>query len=128
MVRLNLQNFISSFSFLDTGITVARAYGEYMVRQNLSDIRSGCNILCACIGRLMHFVRNGEIHLRDVQYLICDEADRLLQENSNSDVLQLFQWNELPEVSLYSGEQITMLMDNLLARSTSNSIVQCHPA
>ena len=86
---------------LGTGITVARAYGEYMVRQNICDIRNGCNILCACVGRLMHFVRNGDLHLRDVKYLIIDEADRLLMENANSDILQLFQWPELPNVCFF---------------------------
>uniref|UniRef100_A0A914NZK3 RNA helicase n=1 Tax=Panagrolaimus davidi TaxID=227884 RepID=A0A914NZK3_9BILA len=80
-----------------TDISVARAYGEYAVRSNLADIRNGCNILVACIGRLMHFVRNGEIGLRDLKYLILDEADRLLMENFNSDVLQLFQWPEMPK-------------------------------
>uniref|UniRef100_A0A914PWH8 RNA helicase n=1 Tax=Panagrolaimus davidi TaxID=227884 RepID=A0A914PWH8_9BILA len=81
----------------NTGITVARAYGEYNMHLNRSDIRKGCNILCACIGRLMHFIEEGDVKLDFVKFLILDEADRMLMDRNNSDILKLFNSPDLPD-------------------------------
>uniref|UniRef100_A0A914Y145 RNA helicase n=1 Tax=Panagrolaimus superbus TaxID=310955 RepID=A0A914Y145_9BILA len=80
----------------NTEISVARAYGEYNMHQNRADIQRGCNILCGCIGRLMHFVEDGDVKLETIKFLILDEADRMLMERNNSDILRLFNFPELP--------------------------------
>ncbi|KAE9552953.1 hypothetical protein FO519_003830 [Halicephalobus sp. NKZ332] len=80
----------------DTGITVARVYGEYNMRENLQEIRRGCNIVIGCLGRLMHFVQEGNINLGSVRYIVLDEADRLMLENSNQEIIQLLRWRTLP--------------------------------
>uniref|UniRef100_A0AC34FDE3 RNA helicase n=1 Tax=Panagrolaimus sp. ES5 TaxID=591445 RepID=A0AC34FDE3_9BILA len=81
----------------NTEISVARAYGEYNMHQNRADIRRGCNILCGCIGRLMHFIEEGDVKVDTVKYLILDEADRMLMERNNSDIIKLFNYPELPD-------------------------------
>lgn len=68
---------------------------------NRSDIRKGCSILCACIGRLMHFIEEGDVKLDFIKFLILDEADRMLMERNNSDILKLFNSPDLPDVSLF---------------------------
>lgn len=42
------------FFFVETGVTVAKAYGKYETSANLREISTGCDILIATIGRLKH--------------------------------------------------------------------------
>jgi len=81
----------------NTGISVARVYGEYNMRDNSQEIRRGCNIIIACLGRLMHFIREGTIALGSVRYIVLDEADRLMTENSNQEIMELLRWRTLPD-------------------------------
>ena len=68
----------------------ARSYGKYVglrtqvvfggvnINPQISGLRSGCDILVATPGRLLDLAQQGAAHLRDVQYLVLDEADRML--------------------------------------------------
>lgn len=90
---------MKTHTVLDTGVTVARAYGQYNIFQNLQDIKKGCNILIACLGRLMDFVENQHFHLRAVRWLIIDEADRFMKYDVDAALLKLLKWPQLPPVS-----------------------------
>ncbi|KAK0408997.1 hypothetical protein QR680_004285 [Steinernema hermaphroditum] len=79
-----------------TGVSVAKAYGQYNVRENLREIRSGCQILCATPGRLKHFIRNGEVRLANLKYFVLDEADHLLQNNFWEDIIEIVRTNGFP--------------------------------
>ncbi len=68
----------------------ARTYGKYVglrtlvvfggvnINPQISGLRSGCDVLVATPGRLLDLAEQGAAHLRDVQYLVLDEADRML--------------------------------------------------
>ena len=62
---------------VSTGVTVAKAYGQYSPGKNARDIREGCDILCATPGRLKHFAESGDVRCVNVKYLVLDEADSL---------------------------------------------------
>ncbi|HZF24665.1 MAG TPA: DEAD/DEAH box helicase [Steroidobacteraceae bacterium] len=68
----------------------ARTYGKYVglrtqvvfggvnINPQISKLRSGCDVLVATPGRLLDLAEQGAAHLRDVQYFVLDEADRML--------------------------------------------------
>lgn len=52
MVSLKNFFFCLKIFFIETGITVAKAYGAYHLPDNMKEIGMGCDILIACPGRL----------------------------------------------------------------------------
>lgn len=52
----------------------------------VSRLQQGCNILVATPGRLKHFVELGHVTFSSVQFLILDEADRMLDMGFGPDV------------------------------------------
>ena len=68
----------------------ARAYGKYLkfrtlvvfggvnIKQQILDLRGGCDILVATPGRLLDLAEQGAVNLRCVRCLVLDEADRML--------------------------------------------------
>jgi ATP-dependent RNA helicase DDX5/DBP2 len=59
---------------LRTGV----AYGGAPRRAQTHMLRSGCEIVAACPGRLIDFMERDIMNLRRVTYLVLDEADRML--------------------------------------------------
>ncbi|TMS35184.1 hypothetical protein L596_002636 [Steinernema carpocapsae] len=82
-----------------TAVTVAKAYGQYNVRENLREIRTGCSILCATPGRLKHFVMNREIRFDQLKFLVLDEADHLLENNFWEDMREVINMDGFPPVA-----------------------------
>jgi ATP-dependent RNA helicase RhlE len=68
----------------------ARSYGRYLkfrtlvvfggvnIKQQILDLRGGCDILVATPGRLLDLAEQGAVNLRAVRCLVLDEADRML--------------------------------------------------
>ena len=68
----------------------ARSYGKYLkfrtlvvfggvnIKQQILDLRGGCDILVATPGRLLDLAEQGAVNLRAVRCLVLDEADRML--------------------------------------------------
>jgi len=59
-------------------VLVANVYGGTNVPQQLQALERGCNVLVATPGRLQDFLERGRISFESVQYLVLDEADRML--------------------------------------------------
>uniref|UniRef100_A0AC35FXM6 ATP-dependent RNA helicase n=1 Tax=Panagrolaimus sp. PS1159 TaxID=55785 RepID=A0AC35FXM6_9BILA len=82
-----------------TGITVGYCYGENNTAQNLSKLRNfGCNILCACFGRLMNFVESGNISLDSIKYLVIEKAEKFIGSKFDMEngILKLLNYPLLP--------------------------------
>jgi ATP-dependent RNA helicase DDX3X len=61
-----------------TGIVVNKIYGGVPHDEQLEKMYSGCDILVATPGRLLDFIEKKNLSLKNVKYLIMDEADRML--------------------------------------------------
>jgi len=61
-----------------TGIIVNKIYGGVPHDEQLEKMYSGCDILVATPGRLLDFIEKKNLSLKNVKYLIMDEADRML--------------------------------------------------
>uniref|UniRef100_A0AC34QC50 RNA helicase n=1 Tax=Panagrolaimus sp. JU765 TaxID=591449 RepID=A0AC34QC50_9BILA len=79
-----------------TGVTVAKAYGQYSSGKNIREIADGCDILCATPGRLKHFVGNGEVRCNNVKFLVLDEADNLMDSSFSDDIRSIISVEGFP--------------------------------
>uniref|UniRef100_A0A7I4XVN1 RNA helicase n=1 Tax=Haemonchus contortus TaxID=6289 RepID=A0A7I4XVN1_HAECO len=76
-LAVQIYNESRKFAF-KTVIRVACCYGGTSVMAQRQSIR-GASILVATVGRLKQFISDGYISLREIKYLILDEADRMLE-------------------------------------------------
>ena len=60
------------------GLKVAVVFGGVSINPQMMSLRGGADIVVATPGRLLDLVDHNALHLRDVQHLVLDEADRLL--------------------------------------------------
>jgi ATP-dependent RNA helicase RhlE len=70
-------------------------FGGVSQHSQVNTIRSGIDILVATPGRLLDLMNQGIINLRDVQYFVLDEADRMLDMGFIHDVKRVIA--KLPE-------------------------------
>ena len=61
-------------------------YGGTSVNYQAAQLSKGCNILVATPGRLMDYVEKGRIGLKNLKYLVLDEADRMLDMGFMPDI------------------------------------------
>ncbi|KAF8275800.1 DEAD-box ATP-dependent RNA helicase, mitochondrial [Trypanosoma cruzi] len=74
-----VQQTAKVFSQLSSGIVrVCEAYGGAPREIQARRLHNGCDVLIACPGRLRDFLRNGDVTLEHMSFLVFDEADRLL--------------------------------------------------
>lgn len=60
------------------GIAAACVYGGAPREKQLTEIDAGVHVLVATPGRLIDFLNTGEVRLDEVNYVVLDEADRML--------------------------------------------------
>nr|CAB3237038.1 Vasa DEAD-Box Protein [Phallusia mammillata] len=65
------------------------AYGGTSTNYQLKELQKGCHLLIATPGRLMDFINRGKIGLSSVQYIILDEADRMLDMGFETEIRKL---------------------------------------
>jgi superfamily II DNA/RNA helicase len=58
-------------------LRVATIYGGAGYRDQAKQIRHGCDIVVACVGRLGDLLERGDLMLKDVETVVLDEADRM---------------------------------------------------
>uniref|UniRef100_A0A0N5BWD0 RNA helicase n=1 Tax=Strongyloides papillosus TaxID=174720 RepID=A0A0N5BWD0_STREA len=63
-----------------------RLYGQTNINYSKRCLNEGCDILICTPGRLRDFVEREILILKNVKYLVYDEADRLLEHNFNEDM------------------------------------------
>lgn len=72
-----------------TPLQVLDVYGGAAMRQQISQLRRGADIVVATPGRLMDHMRRKNINFSDVQILVLDEADRMLDMGFLPDIRQI---------------------------------------
>ncbi|CAM39757.1 putative mitochondrial DEAD box protein [Leishmania braziliensis MHOM/BR/75/M2904] len=74
-----VQQTTKVFQSLGCGqVRVCEAYGGAPRDLQARCLRNGCDALVACPGRLKDFLDSGELSIRNLSFLVFDEADRLL--------------------------------------------------
>ena len=72
-----------------TGIAPVVVYGGNSTQQQQSDLDRGVDLLVATPGRLIDLVERGRIKLDCIQFLILDEADRMLDMGFEPQIVSL---------------------------------------
>ncbi|TYJ55617.1 ATP-dependent RNA helicase ded1 [Cryptococcus floricola] len=76
----------------------AVVYGGADIRQQMSQIERGCDLLSATPGRLVDLIERGKISLTNVKYLVLDEADRMLDMGFEPQIRQIVEREGMPGV------------------------------
>ncbi len=61
-----------------TDLRTVAVFGGVGYGHQRNELRRGVDVICATPGRLMDFVQDGSINLRDIRVLVLDEVDRML--------------------------------------------------
>ncbi len=72
-----------------TGLKSTVVFGGVNQNPQVNALRAGVDILIATPGRLLDLMNQGHISLRDVEYFVLDEADRMLDMGFIHDVRRL---------------------------------------
>ncbi len=72
-----------------TGIRHAAIYGGVSQHQQTQTLRRGVDVLIATPGRLLDLVIQGHISLQHIQFLVLDEADRMLDMGFINDIRKI---------------------------------------
>ncbi|KAL5707011.1 RNA helicase [Ranunculus cassubicifolius] len=61
-------------------------YGGTSVRQHISDLEYGCDVVVGTPGRVIDLMNRGALVLNEVQFIVLDEADQMLAVGFEEDV------------------------------------------
>ncbi len=112
-VSEQMQNYGRRLSLRSTKI-----YGGVNIRPQMERLARGVDIVVATPGRLLDHAERGTIRLHDIQFLVLDEADRMLDLGFIEDILRVAEY--LPEerqnllFSATYSKSIKQLADELL--------------
>jgi superfamily II DNA/RNA helicase len=121
----------------DTGLTSAIAYGGVSINSQLNALAEGVDVLVATPGRLLDLMHKEAVSLSKLQFLVFDEADRMLDMGFIIDIQRILK--HVPnarQTMLFSAtfnEEIFTLSKNILknpelievdARNTTASKVE----
>lgn len=76
----------------------AVVYGGADINQQLRQIERGCDLLSATPGRLVDLIERGRISLKNIRYLVLDEADRMLDMGFEPQIRRIVQGEDMPGV------------------------------
>jgi ATP-dependent RNA helicase DDX3X len=77
-------------------VRTAVVYGGADINQQLRQIERGCDLLSATPGRLVDLIERGRISLSNVQYLVLDEADRMLDMGFEPQIRRIVEGEDMP--------------------------------
>jgi ATP-dependent RNA helicase DDX3X len=80
-----------------TGIKPVVVYGGQDIRNQLRDIERGCDILVATPGRLVDLLERGRVSMANIEFLVFDEADRMLDMGFEPQIRQIVEGSDMPE-------------------------------
>jgi ATP-dependent RNA helicase RhlE len=103
-------NFVEYSKFINVNSTVV--YGGIKQARQVRDLQRGVDILVATPGRLLDLIQQRKLSLSDVNYLVLDEADRMLDMGFIKDVKEI--------VSMVKKERQTMFFSATMPKDIMN--------
>ncbi|KAF0973485.1 hypothetical protein FDP41_008189 [Naegleria fowleri] len=88
-----------------TGRRTVVAYGGAAIQYQLKQLERGCDILVATPGRLVDLIDRGSVSLSKIQYLVLDEADRMLDMGFEPQIRYIVEKTGMPP----AGDRITLM-------------------
>jgi len=100
-------NFVEYSKYINVNSTVV--YGGIKQARQVRDLQKGVDILVATPGRLLDLIQQRKLSLSDVNYLVLDEADRMLDMGFIKDVKKI--------VSMVKKERQTMFFSATMPKA-----------
>ena len=91
----NTQNYIKNLPLRHTVL-----FGGVNMNKQTADLRAGCEIVVATVGRLLDHVKQKNINLSKVEIVVLDEADRMLDMGFIDDIRNIMQMLPKPRQTL----------------------------
>ena len=91
----NTQNYIKNMPLRHTVL-----FGGVNMNEQTADLRAGCEIVIATVGRLLDHVKQKNINLSKVEIVVLDEADRMLDMGFIDDIRIIMQMLPKPRQTL----------------------------
>lgn len=82
----NVQDYIKNLPLRHTVL-----FGGVNMDKQTADLRAGCEIVVATVGRLLDHVKQKNINLNKVEIVVLDEADRMLDMGFIDDIRKIMQ-------------------------------------
>lgn len=79
-----------------TGIRPVVIYGGTDINRQIRDLNMGVDLLVATPGRLLDLIERSEVGMNNVQFLILDEADRMLDMGFEVQIRRIVSENNMP--------------------------------
>jgi|GEM_PF-630900 len=79
-----------------TGIQPVCVYGGANVGTQLRELERGCDLLVATPGRLTDLIERGRIGLAGINFLVLDEADRMLDMGFEPQIRRIVEQEDMP--------------------------------
>jgi ATP-dependent RNA helicase RhlE len=101
-------------------------FGGVSEKKQIDELRQGVDIVVATPGRLLDLMKQNALHLRDVEYFVLDEADRMLDMGFLPDVKRVIAALPKKRQSMFFSAtmppDIRALADTLLTNPVSVSV------
>lgn len=68
------------------GFKTVAVYGGADIRNQIRQLKAGCQFVVGTPGRIMDLIRRGALHLSSIQWLVLDEADEMLNMGFKEDL------------------------------------------
>jgi len=91
----NVQGYIKNLPLRHTVL-----FGGVNMDKQTSDLRAGCEIVVATVGRLLDHIKQKNINLNKVEIVVLDEADRMLDMGFIDDIRKIMQMLPKPRQTL----------------------------
>jgi ATP-dependent RNA helicase DDX3X len=114
-LALQIQEHTDKFTH-GTHIRTICVYGGTPIYQQLRELNYACHILIATPGRLIDILKRGNLTLSCVQFLILDEADRMLDMGFEPQIREVIEGYDMPP----SGSRQTLLFSATFPREVQN--------
>ena len=83
---MQITNDFENFSRAVKRLNIVAVYGGASITDQIKKIKRGAQIIVATPGRLMDLLDRRVVNLRDIQYLVLDEADEMLNMGFKEDI------------------------------------------
>ncbi len=121
-LALQIATNFTEYSY-GTKIKNCVVFGGVNQKPQVSAIRGGVDILIATPGRLLDLMRQGIVHLDKVQYLVLDEADRMLDMGFIHDVKKIVSYLPTERQTMFFSATLQQAINSFAESVLSNPIV-----
>ncbi|MCD4814403.1 DEAD/DEAH box helicase [bacterium] len=103
-----------------TGIRSITIYGGMSMQNQLDGLRKGVDILVACPGRLLDHVERKTVDLKHIEWVVLDEADRMLDMGFLPPIRKLLRCVPNKRQTALFSATFTRVLENLIANNMRN--------